>query len=35
MNKIGKYVASRTLSQQDLTWPNSTLLSADDAIPAS
>jgi dihydrofolate reductase len=35
MNEIGKYVASRTLSQQDLTWPNSTLLPADDAIPAS
>ena len=34
MNKIPKYVASRTLSQDDLTWTNSTLLPADDAIGA-
>jgi dihydrofolate reductase len=34
MNAIPKYVASRTLSQDDLTWSNSTLLSADDAIGA-
>jgi len=31
MNAIGKYVASRTLTPDDLTW-NTTLLSADDAI---
>jgi dihydrofolate reductase len=34
MNEIPKYVASRTLSQNDLTWTNSTLLPADDAIGA-
>jgi dihydrofolate reductase len=34
MNSIAKYVASRTLAQEDLTWPNSTLLSPDDAIGA-
>ena len=34
MNEIPKYVASRTLSQPDLTWPGSTLLPADDAIGA-
>jgi dihydrofolate reductase len=34
MNSIAKYVASRTLTQDDLTWPNSTLLPADDAIGA-
>lgn len=34
MNAIKKYVASRTLSQDDLTWANSTLLPADDAIGA-
>lgn len=32
MNEIPKYVASRTLSQADLTWTNSTLLDADDVI---
>lgn len=32
MNEIPKYVASRTLTQDDLTWTNSTLLPADDAI---
>jgi dihydrofolate reductase len=32
MNEIPKYVASRTLSQDDLTWSGSTLLAADDAI---
>jgi dihydrofolate reductase len=31
MNSLKKYVASRTLKQEDLTW-NSTLLSPDDAI---
>ena len=31
MNAIPKYVASRTLTQDDLTW-NTTLLSPDDAI---
>ena len=34
MNEIPKYVASRTLSQDDLDWPNSTLLSPDDALGA-
>lgn len=34
MNAIPKYVASRTLVQDDLTWSNSTLLRADDAIGA-
>jgi dihydrofolate reductase len=34
MNEIPKYVASRTLSQDDLTWSNSTLLPADDVIGA-
>jgi dihydrofolate reductase len=34
MNEIPKYVASRTLTQGDLTWDNSTLLPADDAIGA-
>ena len=34
MNEIPKYVASRTFSQDDLTWTNSTLLPADDAIGA-
>jgi dihydrofolate reductase len=34
MNEIPKYVASRTLTQQDLTWPGSTLLPAEDAIGA-
>jgi dihydrofolate reductase len=34
MNAIPKYVASRTLIQDDLTWDNSTLLAADDAIAA-
>ena len=32
MNAIKKYVASRTLSQDDLTWNNSTLLSPDDVV---
>ena len=31
MNAIEKYVASRTLTQDDLTW-NTTLLSADNAV---
>lgn len=34
MNEIPKYVASRTLRQDELTWPNSTLLAPDDAIGA-
>src|SRR4051812_33287230 len=34
MNAIPKYVASRTLSQDDLTWSGSTLLPGDDAIGA-
>jgi dihydrofolate reductase len=34
MNAIPKYVASRTLSEDDLTWSGSTLLPADDAIGA-
>ena len=34
MNEMPKYVASRTLTQDDLTWPGSTLLPADDAIGA-
>lgn len=34
MNEIPKYVASRTLSQDDLTWSGSTLLAAEDAIGA-
>jgi dihydrofolate reductase len=33
MNAIGKYVASRTLTESDLTW-NTTLLPAHDAIGA-
>jgi dihydrofolate reductase len=32
MNSIKKYVASRTLTQDDMTWDNSTLLSRDGAI---
>src|SRR5215210_1594384 len=32
MNSIKKYVASRTLTQNDLRWNNSKLLSPDDAI---
>src|SRR3954468_23198443 len=32
MNAITKYVASRTLGQDDLTWFGSRLLPADDAI---
>jgi dihydrofolate reductase len=34
MNEIPKYVASRTLTDDDLTWPGSHLLPADDAIGA-
>jgi dihydrofolate reductase len=34
MNAIPKYVASRTLTEADLTWPGSTLLPPDDAIGA-
>ncbi len=34
MNEIRKYVASRTLSQDDLFWNNSTLLPADDVLGA-
>lgn len=32
MNEIPKYVASRTLSQDDLDWANTTLLPPDDAL---
>jgi dihydrofolate reductase len=32
MNEIPKYVASRTLTQDDLDWNNSTLLPADDTV---
>src|SRR5688572_27682753 len=34
MNEIPKYVASRTLSEADLHWTNSSLLPAADAIGA-
>jgi dihydrofolate reductase len=34
MNEMPKYVASRTLAQDDLTWPGSTLLPANDATGA-
>src|SRR5947209_7727651 len=34
MNEIPKYVASRTLTQDQLDWQGSTLLPADDAIGA-
>ncbi len=34
MNEIPKYVASRTLRQEDLHWNNSTLLDPEDAIGA-
>ena len=34
MNEIRKYVASRTLTEDDLSWSNSNLLPADDAIGA-
>ena len=34
MNAIKKYVASRTLTEDELTWNNSSLLPADDAIGA-
>lgn len=34
MNAIRKYVASRTLAQDDLGWTNSTLLPADDVVGA-
>jgi dihydrofolate reductase len=32
MNEVRKYVASRTLSQDDLDWNNTELLAPDDAI---
>jgi dihydrofolate reductase len=32
MNAIKKYVASRTLTQDDLTWNNTTLLSPENAV---
>ncbi|CAN5311198.1 dihydrofolate reductase family protein [soil metagenome] len=32
MNAIKKYVASRTLTEDDLTWNNTTLLSPNDAV---
>ena len=34
MNEITKYVASRTLSEDDLTWNNSHLLPPDDVLGA-
>ena len=34
MNALPKYVASRTLSQDDLHWNNSTLLPADEVVGA-
>jgi dihydrofolate reductase len=34
MNEVPKYVASRTLRKDDLTWNNSTLLPADDIVGA-
>jgi dihydrofolate reductase len=34
MNEIPKYVASRTLTQDDLDWTNSTLLPQEDAVGA-
>ena len=34
MNEIDKYVASRTLTDADLHWTNSTLLPADDVVGA-
>jgi dihydrofolate reductase len=34
MNEIDKYVVSRTLTQDDLTWTHSTLLPADDLVGA-
>ena len=34
MNEMPKYVASRTLTPDDLTWPGSTLLPAPDALGA-
>jgi dihydrofolate reductase len=34
MNAVKKYVASRTLRQEDLTWTNSSLLPPDDVIGA-
>jgi dihydrofolate reductase len=34
MNELPKYVASRTLTQDDLTWSGSILLPADDVIGA-
>jgi dihydrofolate reductase len=32
MNSIQKYVASRTLAQDDLSWTNSTLLDPSDVV---
>src|SRR5688500_18702515 len=34
MNSLPKYVASRTLAEDDLTWSGSRLLPAEDAIGA-
>ena len=34
MNAVKKYVASRTLRQEDLTWTNSSLLASDDVVGA-
>ncbi len=35
MNEIPKYVASQTLTQDDLSWTNSTLLPGDDVVGAA
>src|SRR5688572_21050613 len=32
MNAISKYVASRTLRESDVTWPNTTLLTGDTVM---
>ena len=34
MNSVAKYVVSETLTQDDLTWSNSTLLPAADVVGA-
>ena len=34
INEITKYVASRTLTEDDMTWKGSTLLGGDDAVAA-
>jgi len=34
MNSVSKYVVSKALTQDALTWSNSTILAADDVVPA-